>query len=366
MLEDDIRRVREREVPWNELRQAGALRRIERARATPKRPSRRAPLVVMAGLCAAVACFALWRGRGHRAITLATAPATMAAVATAPETSEAILRLADGSIARQAPGALVQVQAVEEERTELLQTLGSVHYEVAPNPRRRFVVRAHDVDVNVLGTIFLVDVKPLAVSVHVERGQVEVAQQGRRVTLAAGEGITFETSGGSFGAIAQKIESGGSGPSQPSAGAESSLHVRGARAASPPPRERTADASSPLLFLEQADRARANGDLDGAAHALRQLLQQYPNDTRVALAEFVLGRVESARGSTAEAVRAFEACAARAPGGALGEDALAEWARARSRSGDAAGAASLAQRYLATYPGGVHRHAMQRLVDGEH
>jgi TolA-binding protein len=365
MLEDDIRRVREREVPWNELRQAGALRRIERARATPKRPPRRAPLVVMAGVCAAVACFALWRGRVHRVIAPGTAPAATASVATAPGTSETILRLADGSIARQAPGAFVQVQAVEEQRTELLQTLGSVHYEVSPNPRRRFVVRAHDVDVNVLGTIFLVDVKPLAVSVHVERGQVEVAQQGRRVTLAAGEGITFETSGGSFEAIAPRVESRGGGPSQPSAGAESSLRV-GARAASPPPRERIAEASSPLLFLEQADRARASGDLDGAARALHQLLQQYPNDTRIALAEFVLGRVESARGSTAAAVRAFEACVARAPGGALGEDALAEWARARSRSGDAAGAASLAQRYLATYPGGVHRRAMQRLVDGEH
>lgn len=226
-------------------------------------------------------------------------------------------------------------------------------------------MRAHDVDVNVLGTIFLVDVKPLAVSVYVERGQVEVAQQGRRVTLAAGEGITFETSGAGFGAIAPRIESGGSGPSQRSAAAESSLPVR-THAASPPPRERMTEASSPLLFLERADRARASGDLDGAAHALRELLQQYPNDTRVALAEFVLGRVESARGSYAEAVRAFEACVARGPGGALGEDALAEWASARSRSGDAAGAASLAQRYLATYPSGVHRRAMQRLVDGEH
>jgi outer membrane protein assembly factor BamD (BamD/ComL family) len=81
------------------------------------------------------------------------------------------------------------------------------------------------------------------------------------------------------------------------------------------------------------------------------------------LAEFVLGRVESARGSNADALRAFGACVARAPGGALGEDALAEYAKARSRYGDSAGAALLAQRYLVNYPGGVHGSAMQHLVD---
>jgi TolA-binding protein len=364
MLEDDIRRVRAREVPWNELRQAGILRRIEKARAAPRRPARVVPAMVLVGACAAVACLVLWRVRGHGVPAPTTVAATAVPAVTAQRTEEITLRLADGSIARQADGAHVQVQSVEEERTELLQTQGSVHYEVVPNPRRRFVVRARDVDVNVLGTIFVVDVKPLAVAVHVERGRVEVAQQGRRVTLAAGEGITFDTSDALFAAITPSVVSPASGPSMPSTAAGSSLPPKAIAASAP--REKKGEVVSPLILLGQADRARANGDLDGAARALRQLLQQYPNDTRVALAEFVLGRVESARGANADAVRAFGACVARAPGGALGEDALAEWAKARSRSGDSAGAMSLAQRYLATYPGGVHGSAMQRLVDGEH
>jgi TolA-binding protein len=362
MLEDDIRRVRAREVPWNELRQAGALRRIERARAALRGPARGVPAMVLVGACAAVAFLVLWRVRAHGVAAPAAATATTVPAATAQRINEMILRLADGSIARQADGANVQIQAVEEERTELLQTQGSVHYEVAPNPRRRFVVRARDVDVNVLGTIFVVDVRPLAVTVHVERGRVEVAQQGRRVTLAAGEGITFDTSDAPLAAIPPSVASPVGGPST----AAGPLLPPKAGPAPPQPRQTKGEVGSPLILLGQADRARANGDLEGAARALRQLLQQYPNDTRVALAEFVLGRVESARGSNADAVRAFGACVARAPGGALGEDALAEWAKARSRSGDASGAALLAQRYLVTYPGGVHGSAMQHLVDAGH
>jgi TolA-binding protein len=275
-----------------------------------------------------------------------------------------VLRLADGSIARQTEGAAVQVQAVEDGRAELLQTQGSVRYEVVPNARRRFVVRARDVNVNVLGTVFRVDVQPLAVTVHVERGQVEVAQLDRRVRLDAGEGITFETGDAPSEGVAPNVAaSAGASRTGPAAPSQASP---GARATAPQqPRDRTAEAASPLTLLDEADRARAAGDLGGAARALQQLLQRYPNDRRVALAEFMLGRVESARGASTEAARAFGACLAHGAAGALGEDALAEWARAQQRSGDTSGAVAAARRYLATYPGGVHRRAMQRLADGE-
>jgi TolA-binding protein len=358
MLEDAVRRAREREVPWNELRQAGALRRIEKARAAATRPARRAPVVVLVAACAIVTGVVMWRTHAHRA-------AAPTAAVSPPQASETVLRLADGSFARQAEGAAVQVQAVEDARTELLQTQGSVRYEVVPNARRRFVVRARDVNVNVLGTVFRVDVQPLAVTVHVDRGQVEVAQLDRRVRLDPGEGITFETNDGPSesvtpnGTVSTAGASGTAGaPSQASPGARANTPSQ--------PRERTAEtAASPLTLLDQADRARAAGDLEGASRALQQLLQRYPNDRRAALAEFMLGRVESARGTNAEAARAFGACLAHGAAGALGEDALAEWARAQQRAGDAPGAAALAHRYLASYPAGVHRRAMQRLADGE-
>jgi TolA-binding protein len=367
MLEDAVRRAREREVPWNELRQAGTLRRIEKARAAGStRPARRAPFVVLVAACAVVTSVVLWRTHAHHAVAPTAATTAGTATTTAPnppQANETVLRLADGSIARQAEGAAVQVQAVEDGRAELLQTQGSVRYEVVPNARRRFVVRARDVNVNVLGTVFRVDVQPLAVTVRVERGQVEVAQLDRRVRLDAGEGITFETSDAPSESVATSGAASAEAPRRMGPGAPQ--QAGRPSAPSPQSRDRTAEAASPLRLLDDADRARAAGDLDGAVRALEQLLQRYPNDRRVALAEFMLGRVESARGASTEAARAFGACLAHGAAGALGEDALAEWARAQQRSGDAPGAVAAARRYLATYPGGVHRRAMQRLADGE-
>jgi TolA-binding protein len=245
---------------------------------------------------------------------------------------------------------------VEEERTELLQTQGSVRYEVVPKETRRFVVRAGDVEVNVLGTIFRVDVEPTEVTVRVERGRVEVTQLSRRVKLDAGEVIALKVAGAFSDGPASTL------PSVPQP-VESSLPSSTSSPTSPP-HEPMAAISSPLALLDRANRARAAGDLDDAARVLRDLLRRYPGDARVGVANFVLGRVESARGSPQEAARAFGACVARSPGGALEEDALAEWARAKSRSGDTAGAASLAQRYLATYPSGIHRRAMEHMVVG--
>jgi TolA-binding protein len=351
MLDDDIQRVRETEVPWNELRQAGVFRRLEKARnAAPIPPPRRAPLLLLASALAIFAGIMLWRAR----------PASVAVQAPSVVTGdraagESILRLADGSLARQSDHAHVELQATDEGRTDLLQTEGTVTYEVVHNPMRRFVVRVRDVSVSVLGTVFRVEVRPTEVAVHVERGQVEVAQLERRVRLNAGEGIVLETSPAvaAGGSSAEPADSAASGPP----------------AIDSPPAPRAGDGApkvmSPVQLLDRADRARARGELDDAAAALHELLRRYPNEARAALAEFMLGSVEMTRGAPAEAVHAFRACVQRAPGGTLGEDALAELAKAQALSGDNAGASSTAHLYLAAYPRGVHRRAMQRLVDGE-
>jgi TolA-binding protein len=95
-------------------------------------------------------------------------------------------------------------------------------------------------------------------------------------------------------------------------------------------------------------------------------LQRHPDDTRAALAQFVLGRVQSAQGAHRDAARAFAACLAREPSGSLAEDALAELARAHSRAGERAEAVAAAQRYLSSYPRGVHQRAMRELVSEAH
>jgi transmembrane sensor len=236
-----------------------------------------------------------------------------------------------------------------------------VRYDVTPNARRKFVVRVREVRVSVLGTAFYVDVSPDAVAVKVEHGSVEVVQHDRRVVLAAGEGITLDTR------IAAPLPS---SPSNPSPDSPPSIDVREGAMASPsmaePGSGRVVSGGpggvSPAQLLERADRARARGDLEGAAHALRELIQRHPGDPRAALAYFTLGRVLGAEGAHRDAAQAFAACLARGPIDSLAEDALAELARANARAGQRADAVAAAQRYLSTYPKGVHARAMRDLA----
>jgi transmembrane sensor len=320
---------------------------MQKTKIAKRSPRHRWTLVVLAACAATALAFVV-----HRQFVRSPA-GTAAALAAGPGAGDMLVRLPDGSTARGAESADVKVESLQADHAELVQAAGSVRYDVTPDPQRRFVVRARDVRVSVLGTAFHVDVTPVAVAVRVEHGSVEVVQQERRVVLASGEGITFDTSGGASPP--------GDRPEEPSApGApvvDSTLRPPPANAAVP-------SGASAAQWLERADRARARGDLDGAAHALRELLQRHPGDKRVALAQFMLGRIQSAEGAHHEAAQAFAACLAREPFGSLGEDALAELARAHARAGERSLATAAAQRYLSQYPSGVHQRAMRELAGG--
>jgi hypothetical protein len=345
MLNDALKRVLEHELPWNDLRQAGVLRRMQKAAALGRRrgPKRRWSIVLVAACAATVLAFVMHR-YGWRA-----SPASPAPVAVAPGAGDMLVRLPDGSTARGADSADVKLESLRADHAELMQTAGSVRYDVTPDAHRRFVVQVRDVRVSVLGTAFQVDVLPSAVAVHVEHGSVEVVQQDRRVVLASGEGITLDTTGSASPPAEDRRD-----------------ETRAADVPSPDttrlPSNAGVSSTTPAQLLERADRARAHGDLDGAARALRELLQRYAGDKRAPLAHFMLGRVESAQGAHHEAAQAFAACLARGPAGSLGEDALAELARAHSRAGERVQAISAAQRYLSSYPTGVHQRAMRELA----
>ena len=353
MLNESLKRVLEREVPWNELRQAGVLRRIHKdaTRGSRARSRSRWPLVVVVACAVMVVAF-VERGRWLRG----PAPSTPA-LAVAPVSGDMLVRLPDGSTARGEGSAEVKVESLHADQADLVQTSGRVRYDVTPDPHRRFVVRVRDVQVRVLGTAFHVEVLPAAVAVRVERGSVQVVQLDRRVVLEAGEGITFDTTGSATSAPVKEPAQEATAPRSP-----------GPEVISGQPRPNSSAPSgvSPAPLLERADRARARGDLDGAARALRELLQRHPDDTRTALAQFVLGRVRTAQGAHHEAAVAFAACLARAPSGSLAEDALAELARAHARAGERAEAVAAAQRYVSSYPTGVHQRAMRELVGEAH
>jgi len=351
MLDEAVKRVREKEVPWNDIRNMAVLRRTQRVLAAPK-ARKKVWLYALVPVCSLALALVIVRVRSGRALAPSpTAPSgqDVAAGRELPEPHrgvETMLQLADGSTARGGSASSVHIETVHSDRAELVQTAGVVHYDVVHRPERLFVVRARDVTVSVLGTAFDIDVSPTSVSVRVERGSVVVVQQERHVLLEAGESLTLD-------AHEAEVAS----PVRPLPAPTEHVDV-------PVPPSPSAAVPPPAQLLERADRARSEGDLEGAANALRELLQRYPNDSRAALAEFMLGRVESGRGAHREAAQAFAACLARKPAGSLAEDALAELARAEARAGDRPDAVAAARRYLAAHPGGVHQRAMKQLVDG--
>jgi len=186
MLDESLKRVTEREVPWNELRQAAVLRRLHKGTAPRKRgPFWNRWTLVVVGACAVTAVAFVERGRWLRV------PAPSASALVAPGSGDMLVRLPDGSTARGEKSADVKVESLRDDQADLLQAAGNVRYDVTHDPHRRFVVRVRDVRVSVLGTAFYVDVLPEAVAVRVERGSVEVVQQERRVVLASGRESDF-------------------------------------------------------------------------------------------------------------------------------------------------------------------------------
>ena len=112
--------------------------------------------------------------------------------------------------------------------------------------------------------------------------------------------------------------------------------------------------------MRSADAARRAGHPAQALPYLRRLLRDHPADARAPLAAFTLGRILLAElDRPAEAADAFALSRRLAPGGPMASHALAREVEAAARSGDAARARRLAERYVANYPAGPHLAAVK-------
>jgi len=115
-------------------------------------------------------------------------------------------------------------------------------------------------------------------------------------------------------------------------------------------------------LLALADLARLSGHPAEAAPLLERVVEAHPRDARAAIAAFTLGRIafddlhQPARAATAFA-RALDA--GGLPRG-LEEDAFARLVEALLRAGDRAAAEAAAQRYRAQFPEGRHRARVER------
>jgi hypothetical protein len=129
----------------------------------------------------------------------------------------------------------------------------------------------------------------------------------------------------------------------------------GTAGAAPPHR----DESARELF-DDAQRARAEGRTEDEARAFDRLRRTFPHDPRSALAAFELGRLRlDALGDARGAEEALRDAIVLGPASPFREDAEARRVEALSRMGDPSACASARAAYLARWPNGTYRRAVE-------
>jgi transmembrane sensor len=361
MLDDQIDSFRQDMQPqWDDLRARrglrGALSRLE-ARRTRVRVRRRMLAFGVPGVTALlllVVAYSAGRELGIRranpqeSAKIEQVAARQNAEEAAASTTSSSRSLSDGSRLQLSQSAHVELQTETPSRVELAQSDGRVRYEVAQVPSRAFVVKVRGAEVRVKGTVFVVDVGADRVRVSVERGRVQVNGPAGDVLLGAGEELVLAPDASP--APDEAVPPSSSGKSV----------VGGPR---PAPRPEPPAGVTASALWERADRERGAGDAAAAAATLREFVNRYPSEPRIALAWFTLGKVERARGQAGFAAKAFHTSSSVAPSGPLAEDALAEEAAAWAEISDTISARAAAERYLRRFPGGAHAGRMRRILE---
>lgn len=255
---------------------------------------------------------------------------------------------------------------------------GRARFSVVPGGPRAWRVECGPISVDVVGTVFLVERGTVSIRIEVERGRVLVSGQGvpdRVARLGATESLVVPLDATAPAAPAVNA-SGAVPPAPPAESAASPVsepegptpHVARPRSAASTVSSGSALASPNAAdavdaLLQQADIARREGAPARAAALLRRILKEHPNDRRVALAHFTLGRLYlDSLGEPQRAVVDFTSALESGVPGALAEDAEARLVQALARAGDRRGAESAAARYRAHYPSGRHLQDVDRWV----
>jgi transmembrane sensor len=279
-----------------------------------------------------------------------------------PSGREQPVRFADGSTALPLGGYEGSLTVVENtpERITVALARGGGRFDVVPRPGRVFSVRAGEVTVTVLGTIFSVERVADRIGVTVTRGTVQVDWGAGQRRMVAGDDGWFPPLVVSPAAEAL-VQS-------PAKEAPPVRHKQKrvdddapAPTPTPPgsptvePAELTAaPAPDAAKLLADADRARVAGRFEEGAALLQRLIREHPGDQRAPLAAFSLGRIllgELRR--PAEAAQAFARVRTLAPGGPLSEDALAREVEAWAQAGNLERARARGAEYLRAYPNGT-------------
>jgi len=305
--------------------------------------------------------------------------------------SDRVVRLADGSRVMPEDGAQVVVAHVTDELIAVRVDQGAAEIEVVPGLPRRFEVSVGAVTVRVIGTAFRVErLAEGRVYVSVQRGHVDVVWADGHAELFAGDEGTFPLAlepatepvatepvatepVTELAALEPLVTEPPATERAPVAADLPTAEARGASAGGEPSgwrdlarasrydeaytaldatdrsREVTDEVDDLLLA---ADVARLSGHAREALPWLEAVQRDHASDPRAVLASFTRGRILMEIGRPLEAARQLEGVLAMEPGGSLAEDALARAALAHEAAGNHERAVELAERYVASYPGG--------------
>lgn len=279
------------------------------------------------------------------------------------------VRLADGSeIAVSAHASLHMLDVGERRGLVVAVAHGAATFDVTHVEGRRFVVRAGDVEIRVVGTRFRVEVDEAraVAQVTVERGRVEVDEAGhgqkarvlsageswggplRRVAAAPIPSAAPDAQDAAARGVASEADAAATAERRD----EATRPPRGApsvRAGGGPARQQAL-----LDAFDAANAARARGDTSAAARGYREVLAGAPDPSMASLAGLELGRLELHRfGNPKAAAGELERSLAADPRSSLREETLALLVEARDRAGDDGACAKARDQYLKEFPAGM-------------
>lgn len=303
------------------------------------------------------------------------------------------LRIQDGSQVFIAPHAGLSLAAATPSEVTVVLEHGRALFEVAKNPARRFVVKAGDVEVRVIGTRFTVTRDERDVSVQVERGIVEVRDGEHVQRLERGQSWarpptvaaaptpaaevvvepTVDTPSEELAAETPETEPEADVPSRtPStkrpprrvphgngggsavAAAPTTAPVREPL---PPVAETPAKPNNeptPADTFAAAMRARGAGQTKEAIIGFQQVAERWPSSAYAPMGAFEWGRLAlDVQHDPRQAARAFERTLELATSESLVEDALARLTEAYARY-DVGSCRRVQADYLRRFPEGPH------------
>lgn len=302
----------------------------------------------------------------------------------------------DGSVLAVRDGARVVSLASTERDFAVRLERGHLDVEVHPGGPRRWIIEAKLARVEVVGTKFSVTRAAASVAVVVQRGAVLVRSEYLTegvVRLEAGEQLEIQAvEATSEPALSKKpeanaepaenAESAEEGTEESSekgteetpggrpAGTDRSEPVEkppsepsaagGTAAPSPPDREQRSEEFERLR--EQADQARAAGQLDTAEALYAQLVGDHGSDPRVALVLYTWGVTSLQNGAPLRALRTFQAVMNKDPSKSLQEDTLLRLVELQLELNQGTAAAESAQQYATRFPQGRHLETIREML----